>query len=173
MRLNLKDIIHVNGGRIPFEYELDLSDLDFYGKKPICEPVKAVGEVRNSAGVLSLTAVLTSNLHLSCDRCTKEFQRVKTVQVDNMLADHLDNEVDEDSLDIILLEGNELDLDDALITAFILDMDSKVLCQEDCKGICAGCGVNLNLSTCKCRKEIDPRFAVLAKLLEEQQSEDK
>ena len=93
--------------------------------------------------------------------------------MDNLLADHLDNEVDEESLDIILLEGNELDLDDALTTAFILDMDSKVLCQEDCKGICAGCGVNLNYGTCKCRKEIDPRFAVLAKLLEEQQSEDK
>lgn len=173
MRLNLKDIIHVNGGRISFDYELDLSDLDFYGRKPICEPVKAVGEVCNSAGVLTLTGELTSNLHLVCDRCAKEFQRVKTVHVENLLADHLDNEVDEESLDIILLEGNELDLDDALTTAFILDMDSKVLCQEDCKGICAGCGVDLNYGTCKCRKEIDPRFAVLAKLLEEQQSEDK
>ncbi len=173
MRLNLKDIIHVNGGRIPFAYELDLSQLEFHGEKPICEPVKAVGEVRNTAGVLRLTATLTSNLHLTCDRCAKEFQRVKTVRVDNMLADHLDNKVDEESIDIILLEGNELDLDDALMTAFILDMDSKVLCQEVCKGICAGCGVNLNFGTCKCRKEIDPRFAVLAKLLEEQQSEDK
>jgi uncharacterized protein len=173
MRLNLKDIILVSGGRVPFEYELDLSDLDFNGEKPVCEPVKAVGEVRNSAGVLTLTATLTTNLHLSCDRCAKEFQRVKTVQLENLLADHLDNEDALEDDDIILLEGNELDLDDALRTGFILDMDSKILCQEDCKGICAGCGVNLNFGTCKCRKEIDPRFAVLAKLLEEQQSEDK
>ncbi len=173
MRLNLKDIIHVNGGRIPFAYKINLSDLDFYGRKPVCEPVQAVGEVRNSAGVLTLTADLTSNLHLTCDRCAREFQRVKRVRVENLLADHLDNEVDEESMDILLLEGNELDLDDALTTAFILDMDSKVLCREDCKGVCAGCGVNLNFGSCKCRKEIDPRFAVLAKLLEEQQSENK
>ena len=51
-------------------------------------------------------------------------------------------------------------------TAFILGMDTKTLCSEDCKGICPGCGVNLNQGSCTCKKETDPRLAALAKLLE-------
>ena len=60
--------------------------------------------------------------------------------------------------------GNEL-----LVPAreeFILDMDMKFLCREDCKGLCSTCGKNLNLGPCGCRKEIDPRFAVLEQLLD-------
>ena len=50
-------------------------------------------------------------------------------------------------------------------TVFVLNMDSRLLCSEDCKGICGGCGKNLNHETCVCQKEIDPRLAGLAKFL--------
>ena len=53
-----------------------------------------------------------------------------------------------------------------LSTLFILDMDSKFLCREDCKGLCPKCGKNLNLGPCGCGKETDPRFAVLEQLLD-------
>jgi uncharacterized protein len=165
MRLNLKDIIHKNGGVIPFTYELDCSDLSFNGAHPAAEPLRVSGEVRNSADVLTLTAELTTNLHLVCDRCAKPFQRVKVTSVSYLLADHLENP-DEDEEDIILLEDGQLDLDEVLTEAFILDMDTKNLCSEDCKGLCAGCGVDLNQEPCRCKREIDPRFAVLSKLLE-------
>jgi uncharacterized protein len=45
-------------------------------------------------------------------------------------------------------------------------METKFLCREDCKGLCARCGKNLNLGPCGCGKEIDPRFAVLEQLLD-------
>ncbi|MDY5613643.1 MAG: DUF177 domain-containing protein, partial [Dysosmobacter sp.] len=51
-------------------------------------------------------------------------------------------------------------------TAFILEMDTKTLCSEDCKGLCPRCGADLNLGPCSCKKEVDPRLAALAKLLE-------
>ena len=51
-------------------------------------------------------------------------------------------------------------------TCFILDMESKFLCREDCKGLCPVCGRNLNLGSCDCGKKIDPRFAVLEQLLD-------
>jgi uncharacterized protein len=50
---------------------------------------------------------------------------------------------------------------------FILNMPSKTLCREDCRGLCSGCGVNLNYEKCRCKKEVDPRLAALAKLLEQ------
>ena len=46
-------------------------------------------------------------------------------------------------------------------------MDTKTLCSEDCKGLCPGCGVNLNHEACRCKKQVDPRLAALAKLLEQ------
>ena len=55
---------------------------------------------------------------------------------------------------------------EVLSTCFILDMETKFLCKEDCKGLCPSCGKNLNLGPCGCRKEIDPRFAVLEQLLD-------
>ena len=48
----------------------------------------------------------------------------------------------------------------------MLNLDSKLLCREDCKGLCSRCGKNLNLGPCDCRKEPDPRLAALAQLLE-------
>lgn len=166
MRLNLKDIILMDGA-VDFDYSLDLSQLDFNGTCPAEEPVRAVGSVRNTAGVLELSAVLTARLHLICDRCAEAFERDKTIEVRSLVADHLDNEVSEENDEILLLDGNELDLDDALTTAFVLDMDTKILCSEDCRGLCAGCGVNLNREACRCRREPDPRWAALAQLLED------
>ena len=48
---------------------------------------------------------------------------------------------------------------------FVLNMDSKMLCSEDCKGLCCGCGTNLNFEDCSCEKEVDPRLAALKQLL--------
>ena len=64
------------------------------------------------------------------------------------------------------LDGEEADLDEILNAAFVLNMDSQLLCREDCKGLCSRCGKDLNEGPCGCKQEIDPRLAVLAQLLE-------
>ena len=58
------------------------------------------------------------------------------------------------------------DLTDIITTAFVLNMDSQLLCRPDCKGVCFRCGKNLNEGPCGCRKEPDSRFAVLQQLLD-------
>ena len=169
MRLDLKNIIHVPGGVCPFSYELDLSDLEFGGAHPIDQPVLVTGQVRNMAGALVLEGTAATTLHLVCDRCAKPYAREKTVRLETLLAQELADERSDD--EIVLLDGDEVDLDDVATTAFVLAMESKNLCSEDCKGICAGCGVDLNVGVCQCRPEVDPRLAVLAKLLEDKESE--
>ena len=84
-----------------------------------------------------------------------------------MLAEELQNE---DNDEIVLLEDGEVDVGDLARTAFILGMDTKTLCSEDCKGLCPRCGADLNLGPCSCGKETDPRLAVLAKLLENREN---
>jgi uncharacterized protein len=163
MRLDLRDIIHEPGGVKKFEFTMNLSELDFYGDHPIVEPVLAQGQVVNRAGLLLLEADVSSNLHLHCDNCGKPFQRVKTVKVQRMLATELQDEEDDD---IILLDGTGLDVGEVLTEEFVLEMDTKNLCREDCKGICPGCGADLNTEPCKCKPDIDPRLSALAALLE-------
>ncbi|MEG2000014.1 MAG: DUF177 domain-containing protein [Evtepia sp.] len=162
MRLNLQSIIHVPGASMPFAFEIDLSNTEFYGSFPIPHPLEVSGIVRNAAGALVLEGRASTCLVLSCDRCACQFSREKLVELDFLLAKELEGEEDE----IVLLDGDELDVSDLASTAFILDMDTKNLCSEDCKGLCPGCGVNLNIQPCRCKSEVDPRLAALAQLLD-------
>lgn len=166
MRLDLRDVILVPDAEKSFQCQVDLSDLEFYGRKPIVRPVLAQGSVVNHAGALVLNGTARSELDLVCDRCGKEFSREKVVALDMLLADKLEQEDSED--EIFLLDGNELDLDELVTTAFVLAMDTKNLCSEDCKGLCAKCGADLNLGPCGCRPEVDPRLAALAQLLDKE-----
>ena len=83
--------------------------------------------------------------------------------VSTLLAETLE---DEENDEIVLLEDGAVDLDDLFTTALVLSMDSKHVCSEDCKGLCATCGADLNEGPCGCRREIDPRLAALAQLLD-------
>ncbi|MBQ1352125.1 MAG: DUF177 domain-containing protein [Oscillospiraceae bacterium] len=164
MRLDLSSIINTPGGSLPFSCRLDLSHLEFYGEHPICEPLFVEGVVRNRAGALMLTAHLESELHWICDRCAQPFIQKKAVSLEALLASSLEQE-DQMEDNIYLLEGTTLPLAEIAETAFVLEMDTKHLCSDDCKGLCPRCGKNLNEGPCQCKSEVDPRLAALAQLL--------
>ena len=165
MKLDLRQIAREPGAVLPFDCELDLSGFEWNGNRPVAAPVHVQGVVRNMAGALLLTATLTGELSLVCDRCAKPFSRTKTVEYETLLAQELENG---ESDDIVLLDKDgQLELDALLGDIFILALDTKNLCSEDCKGLCPGCGVDLNTDSCRCKKEVDPRLAKLAQLLEQ------
>ena len=164
MRLDLRNIIHVPEASKSFQFQMDLSGLEFYGEHLITRPVQIEGSVTNHAGALVLEGTASSLLDLVCDRCGKKFSREKVVELNCLLAAELE---DEENDEIYLLEGNEVDLDEVAGTAFILAMDTKNLCSDDCKGLCAKCGADLNNGPCGCRPEVDPRLAALAQLLDD------
>ena len=160
MLLDVKPILRDPSTRLPFRFSMDLSDLEFSGRYPVSREVTVEGEAYSSADVLHLD--LTA-LDAVCDRCGKAFSQDKEVPYSCMLAQELQ---DEDNDEIVLLEQDKVDVGELARTAFILGMDTKTLCSEDCKGLCPRCGADLNLGPCSCGKETDPRLAVLAKLLE-------
>ena len=165
MKLDLKHIAREPGASLPFDHELDLSQVEWNGQRPFANAVRITGRVRNMAGAMVLNAKLSCVLSLVCDRCARPFEREKTVEYETLLALELANG---ESDDIVLLDGDgELDLDGLMEEVFLLEMDTKNLCSEDCKGLCSGCGADLNREPCRCKKEIDPRLAKLAQLLED------
>ena len=165
MQLGLSKIIDRPGERIDFFVSVDLSDLLYGTSYPVSEPVLASGTVRNTAGVLVMTGTISTCLHGICDRCASDFTRDVEFPIDVVLVEELSNEENEDEW-VFPLEGQCADLEDIVRTVFVLNMDSKLLCKIDCKGVCGGCGRNLNVEPCICQKEIDPRFAALRQLLD-------
>ena len=165
MQLELRDIVHCPGATLDFSENVDLSDLCYGTSYPVSEPVHAEGTVRNTADVLMMKGMITTRIHGVCDRCAGDFTREVETPIDVVLVEELSNEDSEDEW-VFPLEAGTADLDDIVRTVFVLNLDSKLLCSEDCKGICYRCGKNLNEGPCGCQKEIDPRFAALRQLLE-------
>ena len=165
MLLDLKPILVTPGASLPFETHENLSDLVFGSCKPASKPVLAYGKVRNTAGVLELTGELTTTLHGVCDRCASEFTRAVQIPIHAVLVSEEELEQTEDEWVFGIHDGCA-DLTDIITTAFVLNMDSQLLCRPDCKGVCFRCGKNLNEGPCGCRKEPDSRFAVLQQLLD-------
>ena len=160
MRLNLNDIVGIPGARKPFEFPLTLPDL------PACtmaSPSSASGHVVNTAGALELRGELSVVMDCTCDRCMTPFRIEQAMPITAYLAETL---TDEENPDIFLLEGGAVDLNEIFTTMFLLDMESKIVCDADCAGLCVTCGANLNDGPCVCKKEVDPRLAALQQLLE-------
>ena len=165
MMLGLSKIIDCPGGSVSFSTSVDLSDLQYGNSFPVTEPVMAEGQVRNTAGVLVMTGSIRTTIHGVCDRCATEFDREEEFPIDVVLVTEMANEENEDEW-VFPLEGDSADLDDIVRTVFVLNLDIKLLCKEDCQGLCCRCGKNLNDGPCSCQKELDPRFAALKQLLE-------
>ncbi len=165
MLLGLSRIIDCPGQSVSFSTSVDLSDLQYGTCYPVTEPVLASGTVRNTAGVLVMTGTVATTIHGVCDRCAADFVSDVEFPINVVLVTELSNEDSEDEW-VFPLEGDSADLEDIVRTVFVLNMDSKLLCKPDCKGICCRCGKNLNDGPCDCQKELDPRFAALRQLLD-------
>ena len=165
MLLGLSNIIDRPGESVSFSTSVDLRDLRYGDSYPVSEPVEASGVVKNTAGVLLMTGSIHTTIHGVCDRCAADFDADVEFPIDVVLVTELSNEENEDEW-VFPLEGDSADLEDIVRTVFVLNLDSKLLCKEDCQGLCCRCGKNLNDGPCNCQKELDPRFAALKQLLE-------
>jgi uncharacterized protein len=107
---------------------------------------------------------LNGSVNMACDRCTGPFELDIDVEFDafEMLPDG-----EYDGEPRVRLENGQLQLDMGAILweEFALTLPFKPLCSEDCKGICPGCGVDLNSGKCECKQEEgDERLAVFRNL---------
>lgn len=165
MSYDLKQLFEVVGEVQEIDYRLDLSDYELFGGKPFADPVWVHGKIFNQAGVVTLQYEADFRLVLSCNRCLEEFERKEHLSQTHILVTELNTDNDE----YIVVEGFSLDLDELVLDDILLYLPSKLLCSEDCKGLCEHCGQNLNRGSCNCcntaEKMVDPRLSVLDELL--------
>ena len=164
MELNLLPILNCEGKRISVDTTLQLS-LHPEDNFRLTEPVRVTGQMVNIGGSLELEAEGRANLCLTCDRCAEPFEAEIPFRIQERFKKE-DNTDEEGNPDITILEGTTIDLAELAYDALVLSIPTKVLCKEDCKGICPACGQNLNQGTCGCDdRPTDPRFDVLDQLL--------
>jgi uncharacterized protein len=140
---------------------------------------KIPSEYRSPAGMKSSVTVYraTEDIFLSgniegevvadCARClvsvpisaSFDFQ---TVLLPEPVAEEKGSDLGADDLALGHYGGEELDFEPLCVEQLILQLPSRLLCKDDCRGLCINCGSNLNTETCRCTAEpADPRFAVL------------
>lgn len=102
-------------------------------------------------------------LKMPCDRCLEPVSvpvRLRISQTCSLEDEEAEGR--EDGEDADFLEGSVLDIDKLAYRELLVSRPLKVLCKEDCRGICRKCGVNLNHEACSCdQSELDPRMAAI------------
>ena len=163
MILDLEPIFNNEGMVREFDYELDLSSQELSGTKPFVSPVRVSGSVGNYTGIVEMRAKADFVLELCCDRCAKPISVAQKVDIFHTLVTHLNDEANDE---LLLVNELRFDLDPLVTEDIFLSLPSKFLCKKDCKGVCPRCGKDLNMDSCSCEKEIDPRLAALKQLLD-------
>ena len=101
---------------------------------------------------------LEGSLGLSCGRCLEPFAAPVATEFELLLLPAPASESPDEEelsareLDLDVYTGETVDLEALVREQIILLVPLKPLCQEDCRGLCPGCGANLNRETCPCRE---------------------
>ena len=142
-------------------------ELDFFesrlGKFPILQKSPVVLTITNQENkTLFIRGAVDVTLSIPCGRCLEEvptqicFDIEKKLDITDSVL--VDDEMEENDY----LIGFELDVDKLVYAEILVNWPMRVLCKEDCEGICKVCGANLNKGDCGCqRTELDPRMAAI------------
>lgn len=163
MKIIISDI-PLEGLELDFESSIEADAL--------LTPVRARLRIEKHETEVFVKGDLTAKAKLQCGRCLKEFQKYLSIPVEAVyhpveeLKEEDTHEIKSEELDMDFYSGDELDLDILLKEQIELNLPMKPLCSESCKGLCPGCGADLNTVRCSCNLgKTDTRFAALKKLL--------
>lgn len=133
--------------------------------------IKAEGYclVTKSGETVYIRGELAAQIRRACDRCLEP----ATIPIDGAFAYTLvpekkefeeELELSARDLETSYYRGDFIDLAPIVCEQIVLQTPMKILCAEDCRGLCPNCGANLNAGACNCRANVvDDRLAVLKK----------
>jgi uncharacterized protein len=111
-----------------------------------------------------LAAIMT----VGCGRCLQEYALGFSVPVEVVVLRDAGRETEDADTLVIHQRQGEIDLTDALREAVVLAVPQARICREDCMGLCARCGADLNDGPCSCvDDDVDPRWEGLPDLEDE------
>ncbi|MFA0816354.1 MAG: DUF177 domain-containing protein [Anaerofustis sp.] len=151
MKINIAELIKTDSKRIALDeqYEGFLAE-DGYR---IVSPIQSTGTLWYESGMLKYRITVDYIAEAVCARCLDSFRTAVHFDTDDEIARE----------DIMEAYGNDMDTQLLVKDLIILNMPLRVLCSEECKGLCSKCGCNLNHQTCDCMTEqySNSQFAAL------------
>lgn len=134
-------------------------------------PIDWRGEIRPVEPGWLLRARVSYDQTLACQRCLAAVTEPVAEELELLVlrheagAEEEERELAEKDLGVLVVEGEELDLDPILHEQLQLNVPMRPLCREDCAGLCPSCGADLNQGPCRCGpRAVDPRWEGLAVL---------
>ncbi|MGI6697933.1 MAG: hypothetical protein GXY97_01700 [Clostridiales bacterium] len=162
-------IIHVNrlrrgdDGRMTFSLKEDMEGLDYRGERLDFEsPVAVNGSIERDGDLLYVTGEVRTEVVLQCSRCLRTIRHPLRTGFSQQYSEAGPGE------EVLPVKGDSIDLREPVMESILLELPVKVLCSEECKGLCPICGADRNVEECGCSiNEIDPRMQQLKRLLEQ------
>lgn len=163
MLLNVKQLSKEDIDYLKFSFDIDIKKNVFVPM--VTDDFKALvnGECKRENDIITINYRVNFGVNYNCDRCLgvsdKDF---------NFSFNHI---IDENKLSYnedynVFLNNGLFNLTSLIESDIMLEFPHKLLCKEDCNGVCSKCGVNKNKGNCSCElKDIDPRMKVLEQLL--------
>jgi len=174
MKLRIEEIIE-QGITLEFNRDKDWldelfrkeRDVDFYFASPMVISLS----FNRSGRKIFVNGKIDTSLHLNCTRCAEDFVYPLSEMItytlipsDKMSKHHTETELTNEDLELSFYDGEEVDVNQIVKELIFLSIPSYPRCSKSCRGLCAGCGVNLNLDSCQCNRQIgNASFSVIGK----------
>ncbi len=146
MNIQLRQLFDIVGECVNIDYSISQEELKDINAYSFASPVVIKGKIQNRAGVVKLTYESRAELALECDRCLTQFVREYCFSFEHIVVASANSDDDE----YVICENNVLDLNELAVSDLLLQLPTKILCKDDCKGLCYTCGHNLNEGECGC-----------------------
>lgn len=172
MRLNVTDLVGDPGATRAVERTVDR---EAFGRAPwgvadevLRDPLTLALHLDAVVDGILVRGTIGFNVTLACARCLAPLDREIVAEVVELFVDprkvEPGDEVDEGYE--IIDNATAIDLSTLVRDALLIDLPYRVLCRDDCAGLCAICGADLNETDCGHRRtaDADPRWAALADL---------
>ena len=161
-------VLHLEDGVHHFEGRIQKGKLHFYRDEIYPTDIKIKVDLNKSGKNITCSIQMLTKTHHICDRCLSEYEKDFNEKFEILL--NLGEEelnIENDDIIIVSPEQKDVDLLPMIQENLILSIPMKLICKIDCKGICAGCGVDLNKENCQCKNQPkDPRWEKLSDLKE-------
>ena len=134
----------------------------------IVAPAELEFDIHKDRDKFRLVGRVRTELELQCSRCLEPYRLPIDSPFDqrylpaSAASTEPEREVEEDDLETSYYSEDRIDLNELMREQFYLALPMKPLCMENCRGLCAQCGTNLNTGSCECAPVWeDPRLAAL------------
>ncbi len=175
MKIDLTSLKREKISQVDLNFLLNLDTINYHGDVIIqLSPASVTGKLYVMNDKIFLACEVFTEFQVNCSRCLKSFNYPMDTKINAELVPEDTVEDDDEIDDLVYYQNDIIDLNEVVRENIILQLPMKMLCTENCKGLCSQCGGDLNLHQCECNSAedeeeeeevLDPRLAKLRKLL--------